>query len=115
MVVPAVTGPAAVVPIADRSACVCTVVEPEAVLLAGLGSVVALLTLNELVTKVPFAALGDTRTTRMKVVESPESSVAIVPVISPVPPSGGVVTVNAGPETSVTETKVVLAGTKPEA
>ena len=112
---PAMTGPAAVVSVADMSACVCTVVELEALLLARLGSLVVLLTLTEFVIVVPAGVLGDTRTTKMKVAESPESSVAIVPVIVPVPPCAGAVSVNAGPEDWVTETKVVLAGTGPEA
>ena len=115
IVSPATTGPADVVPIADKSACVCTVVEPEALLFAGLGSLVVLLTVAEFVIVVPAGVLGDTRTTRMNVAESPESRVAIVPMIDPVPPCAGLSRVNAGPEVCVTDTKVLLAGTLAEA
>ncbi len=67
-----------------------------------------------LVIVVPAGVLGDTRTTTLKLAEAPEASVAIVPLIVPVPPWAGVVRVNAGPDVWVSETKVVLAGTRSE-
>ena len=112
---PASTGPAVVVAIADRSACVDVRLVPEALLLAGSGSSVVLVTLTELVIAVPAGVLGDTRNTTVKLAELPEVSVAIVPVIAPVPPWAGLVRVKVGPEVWVTETNVVLAGTSPEA
>ena len=48
----------------------------------------------------------------MKVAEAPEASVAIVPLIVPVPPTAGTLRTNAGPDVCVSETKVVLAGTR---
>ena len=42
-----------------------------------------------LTTVAPFGVLGDTRTTTVKFAETPEASVAIVPLIVPVPPAAG--------------------------
>ena len=50
---------------------------------------VAAVTSAVLVIVVPAGVLGDTRTTTVKLAEAPEASVAIVPVIVPVPPDGG--------------------------
>ena len=85
-----------------------------ALLLARLGSLVAAVTFAVLVIVVPAGVLGDTRTTTEKVADAPEASVAIVPLIVPVPPWAGLVRLNAGPEVWVSETKVVLAGTRSE-
>ena len=60
-------------------------------LLARLGSLVAAVTSAVLVIVVPSGVLGDTRTTTVKLAEAPEASVAIVPVIVPVPPTAGLV------------------------
>ena len=83
-------------------------------LLAGLGSVVAVVTFAVLEIVAPLGVLGETRTTTVKFAEAPEASVAIVPLIVPVPPAGGLVRLNAGPEVCAAETKVVWTGTRSE-
>ncbi len=108
---PASTGPAAAVFVTDTSACVAERVVTVAVLLARLGSEVAAVTFAVLVIVVPAGVLGDTRTTTVKLAEAPSGSVAMVPLIVPVPPTAGLVKVNVGPEICASETKVVLAGT----
>ena len=52
-----------------------------------------------------------TRTTSVNRAVAPASSVARVALKVPVPPTGGVLSVNAGPEVWVALTKVVPAGT----
>jgi hypothetical protein len=71
---------------------------------------VAEVTVAVLVTVVKAGVLGDTRTTTVKLAESPKGSVAIVPVIVPVPPTVGLVKLKASPEVCASETKVVSAG-----
>lgn len=90
------------------SAAVVTVVVAVAVLLAGFGSDVADTTAAEFVTVVPFAVLGLTRTTKVKVAEAPFANEPVVAVTFPVPPTGGVVV--AQPAGALSETNVVLAG-----
>ena len=46
----------------------------------------------------------------MKLAEAPEVSVAMVPLMVPVPPTAGSVMVKTGPDVCVSETKLVLAG-----
>src|ERR1700677_4884287 len=111
MVVPAVTGPAAVVFVSDKSASATTSVVTVWLLFARLGSAVAALTAAVLTIVAPSGVLGDTRTTTVKLAEAPKASVAIVPLIVPVPPATGLVSVNAGPDVCASETKVVSAGT----
>jgi hypothetical protein len=60
---------------------------------------------------VPEAVLGLTCTTTVKVAEAPAARVAVVPVIVPVPPTGGLVKVKVGPLFWASDTKVVLLGT----
>ena len=59
---------------------------------------------------VPSGVVVATRTTTVKLAEAPEASVAMVPLMVPVPPTAGLVMVNAGPEVCESETNVVLAG-----
>ena len=112
MSLPASTGPSAAVFVTDRSASVVTLVVTVELLLARLGSTVAAVTSAVLVMVVPSGVLGETRTTTVKLAEAPRASVAIVPVIVPVPPTAGLVRVNVGPEIWASETKVVSAGTR---
>lgn len=91
------------------SAAVVTVVVAVAVLLAAFGSAVADATAAEFATAVPLAALGLTRTTKVKVAEAPFAKEPVVAVTFPVPPTGGVVVVQ--PAGALIETNVVLAGT----
>src|SRR5712671_7338334 len=67
---------------------------------------VAVLTMFE-----PPAAAGLTCTTTVKVAEAPAARVAVVPLIVPVPPTGGLVNVKVTPLVWLSDTKVVLAGT----
>jgi len=79
------------------------------VLFGGFASVVADVTLAVLVI-VPLAA-ALTFTTNVNVAVAPDANVAMFAVTVPVPPTAGVVSVNAGPEVCIIETKVVFAGT----
>ena len=66
---------------------------------------------NPVVAKlVPAGVLGNTRSTRLKLAEAPESIVAIVAVIVEVPPDWGLAITNAGPAIWEPEIKTVLAG-----
>src|SRR5438034_1202825 len=76
----------------------------------GLVASVGLETLAVLTMFEPLAALGLTCTTTVKVAEAPAARVAVVPLIVPVPPTGGLVNVNVTPLFWVSDTKVVLAG-----
>ena len=67
-----------------------------------------------LVIAVPLGVFGATKSVKLKLAEAPAASVAVVPVIVPVPPTAGLVRLNAGPEVWASETKVVLAGTRLE-
>src|SRR5260370_148286 len=108
MLLPAVTGlgvPVMVMPTtAEATTGVVTVAECGLVESVGLDTV-AVLTMFE-----PPAALGLTCTTTVNVAEPPAARVAVVPLIVPVPPTGGLVKVKVGPLVWLSETKVVLAG-----
>src|SRR5687768_2369656 len=80
-------------------------------LLDPLLSVVELLTVAVLLIVTPVGVPAVTLTTKVNVAEAPAASVAIVAVTVPVPPAGGVVSVNAGPDVCIADTNVVLAGT----
>ena len=108
---PAITGPAAVVFVTDTSASAATLVVTVWLLLARLGSKVAAITSAVLAIVDPAGVLGDTKTTTVKLAETPEASVPIVALIVPVPPAVGLVRLNAGPELCASETNVVFAGT----
>jgi hypothetical protein len=79
-----------------------------ALLFAGVGSAVVLLTVAVLVT-VPVAAVV-TLSTIVNVALVAGFSVAIVHVIGPVPPTAGVVQLNVGPLFCVDDANVVFAG-----
>ena len=97
--------------VTDKFACVAPRVVTVALLFARFGSAVAAVTVAVLAIIVPSGVLGDTNTTTVNVAEAPDASVAIVPLIVPVPPTAGLVKVNAGPESCASDTNVVLAGT----
>src|SRR5438046_1572165 len=59
---------------------------------------------------VPLAVLELTWTTMVKVAEAPAARVGAVPLIVPVPPTGGLVNVKVTPLFWLSDTKVVLAG-----
>jgi hypothetical protein len=105
MSVPATTGPAVLVFVTVTSAFCVTTLAAEALLV-----LVAEVTVAVLVIVVEAGVPGDTRTTTVKDAESPKGSVAIVPLIVPVPPTVGLVKLNAGPEVCASETKLVSAG-----
>src|SRR5438128_126398 len=108
MLEPALTGSGESLLVTARSAAVLTVVMAVALLFAGTGSTVVDVTLAVL-EMVPVAA-ALTFTTSVNVADAPAANVAMFAVAVPVPPTAGVVSVNAGPEVCIMETKVVLAG-----
>src|SRR5713226_4263705 len=89
---------------ADVTTGVVTVAECGLVESVGLDTV-AVLTMFE-----PPVALGLTCTTTVNVADVPAGRVVSVPLMVPVPPTGGLVTVKVGPLVWASETKVVLAG-----
>src|ERR1700722_15794021 len=106
MALPASTGPAAAVFVPDTSASAATSVVTVWLLLARAGSKVAAVTSAVLEIVVPSGVLGDTRTITVKLADAPGANVPIVPLIVPVPPTAGLVKLNAGPEVCASETKV---------
>src|SRR5256885_2030471 len=58
----------------------------------------------------PPAALELTCTTTVNVAEPPAARVASVPLMVPVPPTGGLLKLKVGPLVCVSDTNVVLAG-----
>src|SRR5690242_3919224 len=110
MLLPAKTfGSGEAVFVMAMSALTCTAVVAVAVLLAGVGSVVALPAVAELVMVVPFAVFELTLTTIVKTDEPPATSEGFVNISVPVPPTA-VLSVRAQPAGVVVDTKVVLAG-----
>src|SRR5947207_99216 len=83
---------------------VVTVAECGLVVSVGLETV-AVLTMLE-----PLGVLALTCTTTVNVAAAPAAKVASVPVIVPVPPTAGLVTVKVGPLVWLSETNVVLVG-----
>ena len=83
---PASTVPAAAVSVTDSPACVITAIVTVWVLLAKLGSLVAVVTSAVLVIVVPAGVPGDTRSTTSKLAEAPTASVPIAALIVPMPP-----------------------------
>src|SRR5437763_1650954 len=94
-----------------KSAEVPTVVLDVDELLAALVSVLVVETLAVLVMVKPLPSLALAWTTITKVALLPAVSVPMVPVMVPVPPTGGLVKEKAGPEDCDSETNVVPAGT----
>src|SRR5215218_3402375 len=111
MLAPAATGSGESVLVTDRSARVTTAVAVFGKLLISLFRVPVVTTLGLLLRPEPLPTFGLTFTTKVNVAEAPAASVAIVAEKVPVPPTGGVVSVNAGPAVCVAETNVVLTGT----
>src|SRR2546423_13723281 len=107
MVSPAVTGSGASHLVMERSAAAWTLFVAVALLLYGLGSAVAAVTAAVLVIVVPSFAV--TCTTRRNFAD-PTGNVAAVAATSPVPPTFGSVSVNAGPDVWLNETNVVPLG-----
>src|SRR5260221_133696 len=108
MLFPAVTGlgvPVMVIPTtADVTTGVITVAE------CGLVESVGLATVAVFVTLVPAGVLELTWTRTVKVAEAPAARVGAVPLIVPVPPTGGLLNAKAGPLVWLSDTNVVLAG-----
>src|SRR5215217_583138 len=111
MLPPADTGSAWSSFVTDRSACGEMSVAAVALLFAVFGSAVADETVAVLKIVVVGAVSSLTFTTIVKVAEAPAAGDPIVAVTVPVPPAGGVVSVNVGPLSWVADTNVVLAGT----
>lgn len=95
--------------VTDRSALLETVVVVVPVLLFGLGSLVVVLTVAELVNTVLFGVLAFTFTTRVNCALAPVASVVAVAVTVPVPPTG-TTSVRVQPPGTVKDTNVVPAG-----
>src|SRR5262245_29182415 len=108
MLLPAITGlgvPVMLIcKVADAVTGIVTVAECGLVASVGLDTV-AVLTMF-----VPLGVLELTWTTTVKVAEAPAARVAVVPMMVPVPPAGGLVNVKVTPLFCVSDTKVVLAG-----
>src|SRR2546427_705412 len=106
MLFPAVTGlgvPVMVMPTtADVTTGVTTVAE------CGLVESVGLDTVAVFVMLLPAGVLELTWTMTVNVAEVPAARVAVVPLIVPVPPAGGLVKVKVGPLVWLSDTKVVL-------
>src|SRR5262249_31260322 len=86
---PAKTGSGESLLLTGSSADACTVVAAVPVLLAGVGSVVALTATALLLIVVPLAVLAFTLTTIEKTATSPATTVAFAKTTLPVPPTGG--------------------------
>src|SRR5713226_4949969 len=107
---PALTGSGLSLLVTDKSAAVLTVVIWVESLFAGLGSAVVVVTLAVLLIVVPLVVEELMFTTSVNVAVAPAARVALVAVTVPVPPTAGVVSVNAGPEVCIIETNVVFVG-----
>src|SRR2546429_5823819 len=89
---------------ADVATGVVTVAECGLVESLGLDTVAVLVMFE------PPVALALTCTTTVNVAEPPAARVAVVPLMVPVPPTGGLVKVKVGPLVWLSDTKVVLLG-----
>src|SRR5688572_1049728 len=105
------TGSGESVFVTERSASAMTAVVSVSLSLARLGSVVAETTMTVLLIVAPAGVAASMLTTKSKVAPAPAARVALVALTVPVPPTGGVVSVAAGPLVWENETKVVPAGT----
>jgi hypothetical protein len=94
----------------SRSACGLAVPVDVALLLAGFGSVVEVLTAAVLEIVVPLARLLGVCRTIENVALAPLTNVVVVQLTVPVAPTAGVVHVKGDPAFCVSETKVVPAG-----
>jgi hypothetical protein len=112
MAEPSATVPLGPVLVIARSVvAVLTVALAVALLLAGFVSVVLVAAVAVLLIVVPVGTPAFALTTMVNVAEALAAKEATVKEIVPVPPAGGVVAVNVGPEVCVSDTKVVFAGT----
>src|SRR3954471_2637739 len=112
MLLPAKLGSGASDLVMARSALVCTVVVAVPVLLPGVGSVVVLAAVAELLIVAPFAVFELTLTTIVKTAVSPAATVDFEKTTLPVPPTaGGLGIVQPEPVVTTADTNVVLAGT----
>src|SRR5207237_6151684 len=107
MLSPAATGSGASHLVMERSAVFWTLCVAVALLLDGLGSAVAAVTVAVLVIVVPSFAV--TCTMRRKIAD-PTGNVAAVAATGPVPPTFGSVGANAGPDVWLNETNLVPLG-----
>src|SRR5262245_32773970 len=107
---PAVTGSGVSDLVTARSDPATTDVFSVSELFADVGSGVLLTTDAVLTMVVPLDAALLTLSTSVNVAEAPEASDAALAMTPPVPPTGGVVRVKAGPEFCSMEMKVVPAG-----
>src|SRR6185503_17780368 len=89
----------------------CTVVVAVPVLLPGVGSVVVLAAVAELVIVVPAAVLELTLTTIVNTAVSPATTDAFENTTLPVPPTAGALMLQPEPVATTAETNVALAGT----
>src|SRR5581483_8826092 len=106
MLLPAVTGSGESVLVTERSARVCTVVVAVPVLLPGVGSVVVVAAVAELLIVAPLAVLALTFTTIVKTAVSPAATVAFEKTIGP-----EVLTLQPVPVVTTADTSEVFAGT----
>src|SRR2546427_4857391 len=95
---------------AERSASALTSVFAVSELLCGFGSLVELATVTVLQMNIPLLAPSLTFTTSVNLAVALEPNVAMLQPTVPVPPTGGVLQVNAGPLFCASETNVVFAG-----
>lgn len=98
--------------VTDRSASLFTAVVAVAELLLLVGSDVLLDTVAVLLIEDPWAALGSTLTTTVKVAEAPLAKLARLQLMVPLPPTEG--SVHVQPLAPELETKVVFVGTVSE-
>lgn len=108
---PTITGSGASVFVIERSACVLTEVVAVAELFPGVGSVVAVVAVAVLEMTEPLATFAFTCAMTVNVADAPAASVLFVAVNVPVPPTDGVVSVNAGPPVCVAAGSASLSDT----
>src|SRR5256885_13673606 len=102
MLLPAVTGSGESVLVTERSAeGALTWVVSVSLLLAGLGSIVVVVTAAVLVIAVPGGTDALTSTTSVNLASGQTAKLALVHLTMPVPPTAGFVPVKAGPQVSV--------------
>ena len=94
-----------------RSACAITVVVAVALLLPGVGSVVAVVAVAVLLSIVLCGVLALTLTMMLKTAVSEAVTVAFVNCTVPVPPTAGADVLQPLPVVTLADTNVVLAGT----
>src|SRR3989442_1064189 len=98
MLLPAVTGAGSSALVTERSADgLLTLVVTVSLLFPGQGSFVSLVTVTAFVITEPSGVFAFTFTTSVKLAVTPAASVGMVQLMEPVPPTGGVPHVNAGP------------------